>query len=105
MAKNIKKIAELLGAEIKGQVPHCGGGVFGAARLANIVDEIQRQDTSINGANEATNSERHEITIDAFTAKMLEKMAEQASSPDRKIGAMDIASKLLEQLMLEYSQQ
>ena len=34
MAKNIKEIAEGLGAEIIGPVPETGGGVFGAAQVA-----------------------------------------------------------------------
>ena len=36
MAKNIKKVAEAMDAEIVGQVPETGGGPLGAARLARI---------------------------------------------------------------------
>ena len=36
MAKNIKKLAKLFGAEIIGRVPDAGGGAFGAARPARI---------------------------------------------------------------------
>ena len=36
MAKNIKSIADRLGAKIVGQVPNTGGGAFGAARLARM---------------------------------------------------------------------
>ena len=41
MAKNIKKIAAGLGAQIVAQVPDTGAGAFGAARLARIVETIQ----------------------------------------------------------------
>jgi hypothetical protein len=41
MAKNIKKIADGLGATVVGQVPDTGGGAFGAARLARLVEEAR----------------------------------------------------------------
>ena len=41
MAMDIEKIARLLGAEIKGQVPEVGGGTFGATRLARAVDAMR----------------------------------------------------------------
>lgn len=41
MAKNIKRIAELLGAEVVAEVPDVGGGAWGAARLAEIVQTLQ----------------------------------------------------------------
>ena len=48
MAKNIEKVAAILGAKIVAQVPETGGGAFGAYRLAEIVgrrlDEIMDQD-------------------------------------------------------------
>jgi hypothetical protein len=37
MAKNIYKIAEKLGAQVKGKVADVGGGAFGMARLAEIL--------------------------------------------------------------------
>jgi hypothetical protein len=37
MAKNIKKIAELLGAKVVGQVPETGGGAFGADLPPDLV--------------------------------------------------------------------
>jgi hypothetical protein len=41
MAKNVEKIAQKLGATIVGQVPETGGGAFGAARLAHVVQSLQ----------------------------------------------------------------
>ena len=40
MVKNIKQIADQLGANIVGQVPQTDGGVLGAARLAKNVEEL-----------------------------------------------------------------
>ena len=37
MAKNIEKIADLLGANVVSQLPETGGGAFGAARLGRLV--------------------------------------------------------------------
>lgn len=41
MVKNIEEIAERLGAERVGQVPDVGGGAYGAARLARIIETLQ----------------------------------------------------------------
>jgi hypothetical protein len=41
MATNIEKIAVGLGAKVVGKVPNTGGGAFGAARLAKIVEIMQ----------------------------------------------------------------
>ena len=41
VAKNIEKIAAGLGAKVVGQVPGTGGGAFGAAWLARIVENLQ----------------------------------------------------------------
>ena len=41
MAKDIKEIAETLGANAVVRVPHTGGGEFGAARLARIVADLR----------------------------------------------------------------
>jgi len=41
MAKDIDKIATGLGAKVICHVPNTGGGAFGAARLAKIVETIQ----------------------------------------------------------------
>ena len=41
MAKNIKKIAEILGAKIVDQVPATGGGMIGVSHLAAIVAQVR----------------------------------------------------------------
>jgi hypothetical protein len=41
MASNIKRISEVLSAPVIGQVPDTGGGAFGAARLARVLESLQ----------------------------------------------------------------
>jgi hypothetical protein len=41
MAKNIKQIADSLGAKVVGRVPDTGGSAFGAAPMAGIVANVQ----------------------------------------------------------------
>ncbi len=41
MAKNIRRLADRLGAKVVGHVPDVGGGAFGAARLAAIVETLR----------------------------------------------------------------
>ena len=43
MARNIKRIAEVMGAQVVARVPNTGGGAFGAARLAAIVATFQHR--------------------------------------------------------------
>ena len=43
MAIDPKAFAERIGAVHVGSVPDCGGGAFGAARLAHVVAELSRQ--------------------------------------------------------------
>jgi hypothetical protein len=41
MARNIDTNARRLGAKVIAQVPDVGGGAFGAARLARIIDQLR----------------------------------------------------------------
>ena len=41
MPKNVDKIADVLGAKVVARLPRTGGGAFGAARLAAIVERLQ----------------------------------------------------------------
>ena len=59
MVKNIEKIADGLGAKVVSQVPNTGGGAFGAARLAKIVETIQARPVELT-AEEATTPQPHQ---------------------------------------------
>jgi hypothetical protein len=41
MAKNINKLAEALGAKVVTAIPDVGGGAFGAARVAKLIEVLQ----------------------------------------------------------------
>jgi hypothetical protein len=41
MAKNIHTIAGQLGAQLVADLPNTGGGAFGAARLARMVEKLR----------------------------------------------------------------
>jgi hypothetical protein len=68
MAKNIKEIAEALGAEIVGQVPKPGGGALGAAKVAH--------DTAALSA--AAGAEREWIGAMREDAELLDGSVEEA---------------------------
>lgn len=93
MAKNIKEIA--------GQVPDAGGGAFGAARIAQIVDQLQARLKPGQGlrAGRPTVStwERHpKVPMSRSTEQRLIRLAEKAGATGRKVSPMQIAAQILE---------
>src|SRR6266478_1015697 len=102
MAKNIKKIAEILGAKIVAEVPDTGGGAFGAYRLGEIVahlqDRLQPGQGKRPGQPTAVEWVHHrKLPMRDDTFKKLEKLAARASTADRKVGPMQLAAQLLEE--------
>jgi hypothetical protein len=101
MAKNIKRIAAGLGATVVGQVPHTGGGAFGAARLARIVETIQARLVPGQGLRPGRPTDaswvRHpKVPMSDATRQRLVRLAEQSSSDGRKVSPMQIAAQILE---------
>jgi hypothetical protein len=101
VAKNIKRIAEDLGARVVGQVPHTGGGAFGAARLAGIVESLQSRLVPGQGKRAGRPSDaswvRHpKVPMSEATRRRLSLLAEQASAGGRKVSPMQIAAQILE---------
>jgi hypothetical protein len=101
MAKNIKKIAAGLGAEIVGPVPDTGGGAFGAARLARIIETMQSRLSPGQGRRPGrptdANWVRHpKVPMSDATKLRLTRLAEQNSTGGRKISPMQIAAQILE---------
>jgi hypothetical protein len=101
MAKNIKKIATNLGAEIIGQVPETGGGAFGAARMARIIETMQARLSPGQGRRPGrpTNSNwvRHpKVPMSDATKERLTLFAEQISTESRKVSPMQVAAQILE---------
>jgi len=101
MAKNIKKIAAGLGAKVVGQVPHTGGGAFGAARLARIVQTIQARLVPGQGLRpgrptDASWVQHPKVPMSDATRQRLARLAEQSSTDGRKVSPMQIAAQILE---------
>lgn len=101
MAKNIEKIAAGLGADIIGQVPNTGGGAFGAARLARIVETMQARLLPGQGLRpgrptDANWVQHPKVPMSDATKERLTRLAEQVSSGGRKISPMQVAAQILE---------
>lgn len=101
MAKNTKHIADILGARIVGQVPDTGGGAFGAARLARIVEHLQSRLVPGQGLRAGRPTvaswERHpKVPMSRATEQRLIRLAERASTGRRKVSPMQIAAQILE---------
>jgi hypothetical protein len=101
MAKNIRCIADRLGAEVVGHVPDVGGGAFGAARLAAIVETLRRRLVPGQGrrAGRPTNPNwvRHpKVPMSEATERRLSRLAAQASASGRKVSPMQVAAQILE---------
>ena len=102
MAKNIDRIAKKLGAEIVCQVPDVGGGAFGMARLAGIIAALQSRLQPGQGQRPGrptdVNWVHHpKVPMSQETQAKLERLAELASTPERKVSPMQVAAQLLEE--------
>jgi hypothetical protein len=101
MAKNIERIAAGLGAKVVGQVPDAGGGAFGAARLAKIVETMQGRLVPGQGRRPGRPTDaswvRHpKVPMSEATRQRLSRLAEQSSTDGRKVSPMQIAAQILE---------
>lgn len=101
MAKNVQKIADLLGATVAAELPETGGGAFGVARLARLAASLQaRLEPSAGrrpGRPTVASWVRHaKVPMSEETARELARMAELASTPERRVSPMQIAAQLLE---------
>jgi hypothetical protein len=104
MAKNIEKIAAGLGAKVVGQVPDTGGGAFGAARLAKIVETMQGRLVPGQGRRPGRPTDaswvRHpKVPMSEATRQRLTRLAEQSSTGGRKVSPMQIAAQILEEAL------
>jgi hypothetical protein len=106
MAKRIKKIAELLEADVVAHLPDVGPGYFGAARLERIVSDLKKQLRPAAGRRpgrptKATWGLRPKVPMSQRTKRRLEKIAKRMNSPDRKVSPMQVAGEILERVVAE----
>jgi hypothetical protein len=96
-----KEFAELLGAKIVGEVPDVGGGPFGMARLAHL---LHQHLTPSQGERPGrpTNPNwvtRCKVPMSEATLEKLSQLAEEMSTPQRRISPMQVAAQLLEEAL------
>jgi hypothetical protein len=101
MARNIDRIARQLGADIVAGVPDTGGGAFGAARLARIIEQLRSRLVPGQGrrAGRPTDARwvRHpKVPMSEATERRLIRLAAEASASGRKISPMQLAAQILE---------
>ena len=85
MAKNIDTIAARLGAKVVAQVPEVGGGAFGAARLAGIIEQLRSRLVPGQGRPTDARWVRHpKVPMSESTERRLIRLAEQASASGRE---------------------
>jgi hypothetical protein len=101
MATNIDQIAERLGAKRVAQVPHAGGGAFGAARLGKIIADLQArlvpgQGRRAGRPSDASWIKHPKVPMSKATEQRLSRLAERASASGRKVSPMQLAAQILE---------
>ena len=99
MAKNVKRLAKKLGADIVGTVPDYSAGAFGAAKLAAILEE-----RLVPGAGKRFGRptdprwKRHpKVPMSPKTVSELAELALFLSMGKRRISPMQVAAQILEQ--------
>ena len=102
MAKNIDKVAKRLGAEVICQVPDVGGGVFGMTRLAGIIQALRARLEPSQGQRPGRPTDPRwvhhpKVPMTHTTQEALERLAELASTAERKVSPMQVAAQLLEE--------
>jgi hypothetical protein len=96
-----KEFAAMLGAEIVGEVPDVGGGPFGMARLARIMHQrlTPSQGERPGRPTDASWENRPKVPMTEATQRQLTKIAEQLSTPERRVSPMQVAAQLLEEAL------
>jgi len=101
MAKNIRRIASRLGAEVVTRLPDVGGGAFGAARLAAVVETLRRRLVPGQGRRAGRPTDpswihHPKVPMSEATERLLTRLAEQVSTAGRKVSPMQLAAQILE---------
>lgn len=102
--ENIQRIAELLGAKIVDKVPEVEPGIYGAARLAEILAERLEPGQGKRPGRPTNPSwvRRPKVSMSEDTLRRLIEIAESASSDTRKVSPMQVAAQLLEDAVKQF---
>jgi hypothetical protein len=108
MARNVQELADRLGARVVGEIPETGGGAFGAARLARIIEELRSRLEPSRGKRSGRPTDsawnRHpKVPMSANTERKLARLAKQASGNGRRVSPMQLAAHLLEEVVTRIS--
>lgn len=108
MAKNVEKIAALLGATVVEELPDTGGGAFGAARLGHLAAALQARLTPTVGQRPGRPTDpswvhHSKIPMSEETRQKLNRLADLASTPERQVSPMQVAAQLLEEAVAHCS--
>lgn len=101
MAKNVRRIASRIGAKLVTRLPDVGGGAFGAARLAAIVETLRCRLVPGQGRRAGRPTDpswvhHPKVPMSEATERLLTRLAEQASTSGRKVSPMQLAAQILE---------
>jgi hypothetical protein len=107
MARNIKKIAKDLGAEVVTKLPDAGGGAFGASRLSRIIEVLQARLVPGKGRRPGRPSDTSwvhhpKVPMSEATEQRLSSLAELASATGRKVSPMQLAAQILEDALANF---
>jgi hypothetical protein len=96
-----REFAEMLGAEIVGEVPDVGGGPFGMARLAHILHErlTPSQGERPGRPTDPNWVTRCKVPMSDATLRRLTELAEEMSTAERRVSPMQLAAQLLEEAL------
>jgi hypothetical protein len=97
MALDPARNAERLGAVHVGQIPDTGGGAFGMARLAAVLSERLQPTPADSCHSNVRWILNRKVPMSRETEDRLIMLAEQLSTPERRISPMQLAAQLLEE--------
>lgn len=101
-SSSITRIAKALGAARVARLPNVGGGAFGAARLGQLIANLHDCLSPGQGRRPGRPSRpewvlRPKVPMSAATKRRLQALAREASTPERKVTAMQVAARILEE--------
>lgn len=106
MAKNVKHIANKMGARLVERLPDVGGGALGAMRMAKLLQERLQpgQGERPGRPSVPTWTRRPKVPMSEATEKRLAKLAKLFSREQKHpVTPMQVAAQLLEAAVANYA--